>query len=98
MIDLRVIDEGVLLPVLARAKARHNGITGAHDGRLKVSVTQAPEKGKANTVIEKVIATGFGLRRSQITLWSGDTNPKKEFLITGISATELNARLSVATQ
>ena len=96
MIDLRVTAAGILLPVTARAKAKRNGITGTHDGRLKVSVTQAPEKGKANVAIEKTIAKDLGIRRSQITLHSGDTNPKKEFLVTQISAADLQTLIDNA--
>ena len=33
-----------------------NGITGEHNGSLQVSVTQAPEKGKANKAIIAVLA------------------------------------------
>ena len=40
--------QGVVIAVRAQPGAKKNGITGEHDGALKVSVTQAPEKGKAN--------------------------------------------------
>lgn len=62
MINLVQTDEGIVLPVKAHAGARKNGITGEHAGALKVSVTQAPEKGKANKALAKVIASDLGLR------------------------------------
>ena len=43
MVELQSTAARVILPVHARPGARENGITGIHAGRLKVSVTQAPD-------------------------------------------------------
>ena len=93
MINLEQREDGVLLPVKARAGGAKNGITGTHDGALKVMVTQAPEKGKANQAIVKLLAKSLGLQKSQITLLSGQTSPQKSFSIAGVSAAELRERL-----
>ena len=61
--------------VVARAGqpgARRNGIMGIHAGALKVAVTQAAEKGKANQAVADVLCDALGLRPSQIELRSGD--------------------------
>ena len=94
MIDIEPTDDGVLLPVRAQPGVRKNGVTGVHDGRLKVAVTQAPEKGKANGAIEKVLAAALGLKKSQIQLAAGPTSPQKKFRITGITADELRKRIA----
>ena len=93
MIDLVQTERGIRLPVKAQAGARKNGITGQHDGALKVSVTQAPEKGKANKALAKVIAVELGLKNSQVELGSGATSTSKSFVIIGIKITDLNSRL-----
>jgi len=93
VINLVQTDEGIVLPVKAHAGARKNGITGEHAGALKVSVTQAPEKGKANKALAKVIASDLGLRNSQVDLVSGATSTNKSFIITGLEFTDLNSRL-----
>lgn len=80
---------GILLPVQAHAGARRNGITGVHDGRLKISVTQAPEKGKANRVLQETIADAFDLSRSQVTLISGASSARKVFCLSGVSLEEI---------
>ncbi len=94
MMDIESTDDGVLLAVRAQAGARKNGVTGVHDGRLKVAVTQAPEKGKANEAIAKVLAAALGLKKSQIELAAGPTSPQKRFRITGITADELRSRVA----
>ena len=98
MIDLVQTDQGILLPVKAQAGARKNGITGEHDGLLKVSVTQAPEKGKANKALAKVIASELGLRKSQVELSNGATSTVKSFIITGLELADLEHRLQARLQ
>src|SRR6056297_2323843 len=89
MIDLEEAPDGILFAVKARAGASQNAITGTYDGRLKVSVTQTPEKGKANQAIVKLLAKSLGLSRSQIELVSGETSPQKTFLISGMTLAKL---------
>ena len=93
MIEIEESANGVRLPVQAQPKANKNGLVGIHNGRLKVAVTQAPEKGKANDALVKVLASSLGLRRSQIELVSGATSSKKTLLITGVELPELRRRI-----
>jgi uncharacterized protein (TIGR00251 family) len=93
LIQLESLAHGVVLPVRAQAGARNNGIQGEHDGALKVSVTQAPEKGKANKAIVKVLAKQLGLRKSHISLISGETSSQKRFSIDSVSVEELRRRI-----
>ncbi|REJ88857.1 MAG: DUF167 domain-containing protein [Planctomycetota bacterium] len=93
MIELRIIDGEVLLPVQAQPGGKRDGIVGVHDGRLKVAVTQAPEKRKANKALTQVLAKELGVRRSQISLQSGETSAKKVFGIVGLSAEEVAERI-----
>jgi len=93
MIELEESANGVLLPVQAQPKSRKNRLVGIHNGRLKVAVTQAPEKGKANDALVKLLASALGLRRSQIELVSGATSSQKIFLITGVEMQELRRRI-----
>ena len=89
---LRETAGGVVVAVVARAAGRRNAITGLIGSALKIQVTAAPEKGKANEAIIDVLASAFGCKRSQISLVSGATNPKKEFLMTGFSISQIAER------
>ena len=93
MIELQPHGDGTILPVRAHAGARKNQVGGVQDGTLKVSVTQAPEKGKANKAIMALLAKTLGLRKSQIELIAGETNPQKRFLIREIAVEELRQRI-----
>jgi len=89
MIALEPHADGVILPVKAHAGARRNAIEGVHDGSLRISVTQAPEKGKANKAIAELLAKALKLRKSQVELISGETSPQKKFLVRDVTAEEL---------
>jgi uncharacterized protein len=88
--------EGVVLPVRAKPGARRNGLGSVRDGQLQVCVTQAAEKGKANRAIIEVLTRELALRRSQVDLLSGETSPRKRFLVRGVTAAELTQRIAAA--
>ncbi|MHC4877661.1 MAG: DUF167 domain-containing protein [Planctomycetota bacterium] len=86
-------EQGVVLPVQAQPRAKKNGVFGSHDGALKVQVTQAPEKGKANETLEKVIAKELGLRKSQVQLLAGATSTRKKFLLSGVALSDVEQQI-----
>jgi uncharacterized protein (TIGR00251 family) len=94
MIDLKPHPEGTILPVHAHAGARRNEIRGQQNGRLKVSVTQSPEQGKANKALIALLSQKLSLRKSQLALLSGETSPKKQFLVRGLTPTQLAQRIA----
>lgn len=93
MIELQPHELGVLLPVRAQAGAKQNAVKGERAGALVVAVTQAPEKGKANKALAEVIAAALGLKKSQVEIFSGETNPQKKFLVRDVSLSALAERL-----
>ena len=90
--------DGVLLPVKGAPGSRRNEIRDASGGMLKVCCTQIPEKGKANKALTEVLAKSLGLKRSQISLVSGETDSHKKFLIMDISVGELREKIESALQ
>lgn len=98
MINLQTHADGILLLVRAHAGAKRSEVRDIQAGALRVSVTQAPEKGKANQAIIALLADALDLKRSQIELASGATNPQKKFLIRGIDRETLAARIAEAME
>jgi uncharacterized protein len=85
--------DGTILPVRVHPGARRNSVDGVQDGALKISVTQAPEKGKANKAVADLLSKTLGLKRSQIELAAGETSRQKRFLVRGVKPDELAVRL-----
>lgn len=91
---LRDHSDGVLLSIRVLPGSRKEGILGVHGNRLKVAVHAAPEKGKANDAVIRVLADSLGLRRNQITLHQGVVTQHKVVLLEGISLQQAPALLS----
>ena len=87
---------GVIVPVRVRAGARRTCVVGAHDGALRIDVSAAPEKGKANKALLGVLAKELGLRKSQLSLLAGETKQKKQFLVRDVNAVQLAERIAAA--
>lgn len=87
-------DEPQILEVRVRAGARRQGVTRDAEGGLRVSVHQAPERGKANAVVVEVLAEALGVRRNQLEIVAGHTSPQKRIQIEGLSRAELALRLA----
>ena len=94
MLDLQPHRDGVVLVVRAQPGSRSDGIRGEVGGALKVSVTTAPEKGKANKALVAVLSRQLGLRKSEIELLSGATSSQKRFLIRGMDVEQLRERIN----
>lgn len=58
-------------------KSSRDRIVGWVGDRLKVQVTAAPERGKANDAVIDVLAEGLGVPRSALRIVSGETSPLK---------------------
>jgi uncharacterized protein (TIGR00251 family) len=93
MIALSPHAAGLVLRVRAQPGARKNAVLGERAGALRVAVSAAPEKGKANAAIQEVLAEALGCKRSQVQLLAGETSRDKTFVISGLSAEELRHRI-----
>ena len=95
MVQLEQTESGIAISVKAQPAARRNGIVGTHAGMLKVAVTQAPDKGKANEAVADVLADQLELHRNQLHLVPGATSRQKRFVVTGVSLDELRQRIEL---
>ena len=86
------------MPVRAYAGARRSEMHAGPDRVLRVSVTQAPEKGKSNKAIIELLSRRLGLKKSQIELLAGATAPQKCFLLRGVSLDVIARRLDQAAE
>ena len=81
------------LPVKVVPGASRSRIAGRYGDGIKVQVAAAPERGKANEAVIELLAEAFGLRRNQITIVSGHTQPRKIVQI-DIPEADLTAKLA----
>ena len=70
-------------------------ICGLLDGMLKVKVSAAPEKGKANQCLLKFLAKQLGVKKNAVNIISGQTSPVKQVQVSGISTDTLLKKLGL---
>lgn len=73
--------------------ASRNEIKGWLGEELKIRVSAAPEKGKANKAVCALLAERLGLPTSSVVVVKGQGSPRKRLRIDGIDPEALQARL-----
>lgn len=95
-IGLEAHPEGSVLPIHLQPGSRRAGIVGRHGTALKVAVTAAPEKGKANRALLDLLHKQLGVKRAALEIISGHTSRDKRVLLRGIDSRTLQERLGTA--
>jgi len=72
-------------------------VAGKYGDAIKVQVSAAPEKGKANAAVAQVLADFFGIKPSQVELISGAGHPRKQFRISGLNSADFTAKIASFT-
>jgi uncharacterized protein len=76
-----VRERDILVKVKAKPGARADRVAGLRGDSLLVEVRAAPERGKANEAIARVLAEALDLRASSVALKSGAASPLKVFVL-----------------
>jgi uncharacterized protein len=74
--------------------APSNTIVGRHGDGWKLRVTAAPEGGKANEAVLRLLAERLEMPTKSLTLVSGPSSRDKVVELTGIDAAEAERRLA----
>jgi len=69
-----------IIQVRVVTNAKKNRIEGVKGG-LKVWLTAAPVGGKANKLLLEILATHFGIKKSQLKIIKGQKSKDKSILI-----------------
>jgi hypothetical protein len=68
----------LILDVKVVARASNSGVAGLlDDGSLKLKICAAPEKGKANQEVCRLLSQFFGVPERSIAILSGRSSPRK---------------------
>ncbi len=95
-LQLREIDGGTVMPLKVTAGGRRNALGDVHDGRLRVTVTAAAEKGKANRAVIDLMSSALGIPKSDLQITAGQTQSRKSLLVAGRDSAVVIQLLRVA--
>lgn len=95
MVEIHVKDGAVLLPVKVVPGASRTRLMGVWQGRVKIAVAAAPEKGKANDALAAFLAKELGVRVRDVSVSAGATSPQKTLRIERASIDAVRAALKL---
>jgi uncharacterized protein (TIGR00251 family) len=70
-------------------------LCGLLNGMVKVKISAAPEKGKANQCLIAFLAKQLGVKKNAVTIVSGAGNPIKQVRVAGITSEALSRELGL---
>jgi len=70
-------------------------VCGLLDGIVKIKISAAPEKGKANRRLLEFLAKQLRVRKNAVSIISGQSSPVKRVQVLGISGESLLKRLNL---
>jgi hypothetical protein len=97
MEQLRIQQAGnaVVFSVKVVPRSSKTAIAGVLGGMLKIKLSAAPEKGKANQALIEFLADILGVRKTAVKITSGLTSPVKIIEIAGISLDALLGKFNL---
>jgi len=93
-----VTAETTRLRVRVSPGAGRTALIGRHGDAWKVRVTEAPERGRANEAVLRLLAETLALPRTAVTLVSGQGGREKIVELTGMGPALIERRLTSAAK
>lgn len=94
MVSIYETPDGATFAVKVHPRAKKNAITGELGDALKLSLTTPPVEGRANEACIEFFANLLKVPRSSVTIASGERSRMKVVRVVGLSAAELERRVS----
>jgi len=82
-------DGSVVLRLHVQPKASKSLVVGLYDGCLKIAIAAPPVDGKANSEVEKFLATILGVPKRAVVLKSGAQSRRKQVVVTSLKEKEV---------
>jgi uncharacterized protein (TIGR00251 family) len=86
---------GVIFTVKVVPASSRTTVGGILGGKLKVKVSAPAEKGKANQSLVEFLAGRLVVKKKDISIISGQTNPVKQVMVFGLSPKKLLEKLEM---
>ncbi len=93
-VRLRVAGGDVELDVKVVPGASRSRIAGVWNHALRLTVSAAPERGRANEEVVRLVARALGLPLRDVQVVSGQTRPLKTLRLRGLELDAVRARLA----
>ena len=88
-LDVRDGDGGAVVCVKVVPGSSRDKVVGLLGSALKITTSTAAQKGQANAKVAAILAKVLGLGCRAVKIVAGNTNPRKEFHISGLTADQV---------
>ncbi len=92
------IDNSVVFKVKVVLGSSRTAVCGLLNEMVKIKVSAAPEKGKANKCLLDFLAKQLGVKKNAVSIISGKTSAIKNVQVLGISVEQLLNKLNLNKQ
>jgi uncharacterized protein (TIGR00251 family) len=92
------IKGGVVFKVKVVPGSSRTAVCGLLDEMVKIKVSAAPEKGKANKSLLDFLAKQLGVKKGAVNIISGKTSAVKSVRVMGISVAQISNKLNLNKQ
>ena len=89
------IKGGVVFKVKVLPGSSRTAVCGLLDEMVKIKVSAAPEKGKANKCLIEFLSKQLGVKKSAVQIISGQTSPVKQIQVQGLDAETLLKKMNL---
>ena len=89
-------DRPALLEVKVTPQSSRDALLGWLGAALKVAVTAAPDRGRANQAVEDLLARTLAVAPSCVSVVTGHASSRKRIAIKGLDGAEAHRRLLAA--
>jgi len=94
MVSVTESPGSITFPVKVHPRAKKSAITGEVGGALKLSLTAPPVDGAANEACVEFFAKSLKVRRTSVSIASGERSRSKIVRVAGVTAKQFWERLS----
>jgi hypothetical protein len=88
---------GVRFRLKVVPSSARDAVAGLLGDALKIQVGAPAEKGRANAAAEAVLAKALDIKRSDVQVIAGHTNPRKTVFVRGLTAEGIRRRLGLSS-
>jgi uncharacterized protein (TIGR00251 family) len=82
---VQAVNGGVMLIVRVLPRASRNQVVGVEQGAIKIKLTAPPVEGAANAALIEFVAGWLGVRKSAVSIVSGEKARHKRVQVAGLT-------------
>ena len=94
-LTIQKINGGVVFAAKIVPGSSKTDVSGLFNGMLKIKISAAPEKGKANQCLLEFLAKKLGVKKKSINIISGQRSPVKQIQVLGLSTEMLLNKMNL---